>query len=380
MSKENLLENHLYTKAAQKHVPISGTFELLPVCNLDCKMCYIKKSMSEVRQLGGLRSADEWISLGRRAADAGMLFLLLTGGEPFLYPDFQRLYTALHSLGLSIDINSNGTMIDERHVQWLRQIPPRHIKISLYGASEESYRRLCGNGEAFHKVLNAFRMLKDAGIIVYSSITVTPFNFHELDDMLALCKEYGIPVKATSYMFPPLRSAQTHIHEQYRLTPDEAARATFDIARYNNDTAVFDEKSREYASEHYQNFRQIADCGHECGHMTCRAGSCTFWVTWRGEMIPCAMMEFGKYPVMDDNDFQAAWDGIGQIVSGIRTAPECTACPAREACYACAASAYTETGSTSIRPDYPCRMTAEYLRLMKQHADGLSAPTGEHYE
>ena len=370
MATENLLEHHLYTAAAQKRIPISGTFELLPVCNLDCKMCYVKKSMSEVRQLGGLHSADEWIALGRRATDAGMLFLLLTGGEPFLYPEFQRLYTTLHSMGLAIDINSNGTLIDEAQVRWLRQIPPRHVKISLYGASAESYRQLCGSAEAFHKVLRAFRLLKEAGITVYASITVTPHNFHELDEMLALCAEHGVPVQATSYMYPPLRSNRAHIHEEYRLSPEDAARATYQIVRHNNGEAVVMDWAREYAREPYLHFLDHADCGRECGHLTCRAGSCTFWVTWRGEMIPCAMMEFGRIPVMDGHDFQAAWTSITAIADGILTAPQCSACPARKACYGCAASAWCETGATNIRPEYPCRMTDAYLKLMRSLAAG----------
>lgn len=377
MARENLLENHLYTRAAQKRIPISGTFELLPVCNLDCKMCYVKRSMDEVRQMGGLRSADEWIALGRSAVDAGMLFLLLTGGEPFLYPEFRRLYTALHGMGLAIDINSNGTLIDEAQVAWLRQLPPRHVKISLYGASAESYRQLCGSAEAFHKVLRAFRLLKDAGIAVYASITVTPHNFHELDEMLALCASHGVPVKATSYMFPPHRSNRAHIHEQYRLSPEDAAGATCRILRHDRGEEAFLELARDYTGEIYDDFLTAANCGKECGHMTCRGGTCSFWVTWRGRMVPCAMMEFGKAPVMDGWSFLEGWYAISDIGSRIATAPECNACPARKACYGCAASAYCETGDTNVRPDYPCRMTAAYVKLMQEYARGQDPATGE---
>ena len=368
MATENLLENHLYTRAAQKQIPISGTFELLPVCNLDCKMCYVRKSMAEVKALGGLRSADEWIALGRKAVDAGMLFLLLTGGEPFLYPEFRRLYTALHGMGLAIDINSNGTLIDEEQVAWLRQLPPRHVKISLYGASAESYQALCGNADAFHRVLRAFRLLKDAGIAVYASITVTPHNFHELSDMLALCEAHGVPVKATSYMFPPHRSNRAHIHEQFRLSPADAARATCRILRHDRGEEAFLELARDYTDAAYDHFPTA--CGGACGHLTCRGGTCSFWVTWRGEMIPCAMMEFGRAPVMDGMEFLDGWYGITDIAGRIATAPECNACPARKACYGCAASAYCETGSTNVRPDYPCRMTQSYVALMRKAAAG----------
>ena len=366
MSLETQFEQHLYQKAVANLVPISGTFELLPMCNLNCKMCYVKKSASEVEKAGGLFCADDWIQLGRKAVDAGMLFLLLTGGEPFLYPEFEYLYTELYKMGLAIDINSNGTMIGEKEVAMLKKHPPRHIKISLYGASEESYRKLCGNGQAFYKVLNAFKALKEAGVIVYSSITVTPQNYHELEDMLDLCEEYHIPVKSTSYMFPPLRSKNDSYDKDYRLSPEDAAKATMMIAKRNNSEEAFYERAGLYAEQEYQNFTDYIGQGMECGQTKCRAGLCTFWINWRGQMMPCAMMEMGLFPVMGDSDFMEAWRGVNEIIRGIYLSPECTCCPAREACYSCAASAYCETGDTGKRPEYPCQMTAHYMKCMKE--------------
>lgn len=366
MSYENLFEKHLYTKAALNRIPISGTFELLPVCNLDCKMCYVKKSMSEVKRLGGLRSADEWIALGKRAVDAGMLFLLLTGGETFLFPEIEKLYTSLHKMGLAIDINSNGTLIGEQEVSWLKKQLPRHVKISLYGASEDSYQRLCGSKEAFHKVIKAFELLKNAGIIVYSSITVTPSNYEELDEMMDICEYYKIPVKATSYMFPPARSQQAEIYGRYRLSPEDAARATLKIAKRQNDEKVFYERAEQYCEDSYQKYLEFMDESIGCGKMGCRAGFCTFWITWQGEMIPCAMMEFGKYPVMGENNFMEAWRKTNQEVDRIQISSACSQCKARSACYSCAASSYTETGRTDSRPPYVCEMTSHYMRMMKQ--------------
>lgn len=366
MPLETYLENHLYTKAALNRIPISGTFELLPVCNLDCKMCYVKKSMSEVKRLGGLWSADDWIALGKRAVDAGMLFLLLTGGETFLFPEIEKLYTSLHKMGLAIDINSNGTLIGEQEVAWLKKQLPRHVKISLYGSSEESYQNLCGNGKAFKQVLRAFDMLKSAGVTVYSSITVTPSNYSELDEMMDICEDYKIPVKATSYMFPPTRSEQAKIHGQYRLAPEDAARATVKITKRQNDRQIFYEYAEKYCDDTYQKYLEFMGESMECGQMSCRAGFCTFWITWMGEMIPCAMMEFGKYPVMGEHDFMSAWRNVNHEVDRIRLSAKCSQCKVKEACYSCAASSYTETGRTDGIPPYVCEMTSHYMKLMKQ--------------
>ena len=47
-------------------------------------MCYIKMSKEKQESIARLRTKDEWLELAKDAKDRGMLFLLLTGGEPFL--------------------------------------------------------------------------------------------------------------------------------------------------------------------------------------------------------------------------------------------------------------------------------------------------------
>ena len=35
-------------KAREKNIPISGSFELTPLCNLDCKMCYVHLNKAQM--------------------------------------------------------------------------------------------------------------------------------------------------------------------------------------------------------------------------------------------------------------------------------------------------------------------------------------------
>ena len=92
-------------KAAQAGIPLSGTFELTARCNLDCKMCYIHKKANDSLVKKSEMSAAEWIDIARTAQKAGMFLLLVTGGEPFLRPDFFEMYDEFKSLGLSVSIN-----------------------------------------------------------------------------------------------------------------------------------------------------------------------------------------------------------------------------------------------------------------------------------
>ena len=94
------LRKYIYQKAARDRTPVSGTFELTPRCNMNCRMCYIRMSEEEMNARGREYTADEWIRMGRVCAQRGMLFLLFTGGEPFLRKDFRKIYTELKKLGL----------------------------------------------------------------------------------------------------------------------------------------------------------------------------------------------------------------------------------------------------------------------------------------
>ena len=138
MALTNDIEKLLEEDARRRRYPLAVKLELLPVCNLNCKMCYIRTDMAQVRASGGLIPADKWIALAQELRAADTLFLLLTGGEVFLYPEFRRLYTALCGMGFGININTNATLIDEEALAWLREMPPRLMSISLYGASDET--------------------------------------------------------------------------------------------------------------------------------------------------------------------------------------------------------------------------------------------------
>ena len=94
------VERMLLERAKQTGTPASGSIELLPLCNMNCDMCYVRLSREELERQGRLRTAEEWLEIGRQMKDAGVLFLLLTGGEPFLYPEFRKVYLGLRQMGM----------------------------------------------------------------------------------------------------------------------------------------------------------------------------------------------------------------------------------------------------------------------------------------
>lgn len=71
------ITEYLHAKAARQGIPLSGTFELTPLCNMNCRMCYVRMSREQQEAIRPLRTAAQWLELGRQAKEQGLLYLLL---------------------------------------------------------------------------------------------------------------------------------------------------------------------------------------------------------------------------------------------------------------------------------------------------------------
>ena len=195
MEAMNGVERALIERAREQKAPVNGSIELLPLCNMNCDMCYVRMSREEMEKRGRLRTLAEWTDLGRQMAEAGVLFLLLTGGEPLLYPDFKELYLALKRMGMILTINTNGTLIDEEWADFFGRHKPRRVNITLYGADERAYAELCHYPGGFEKTVNAIRLLRSRGVDVKIGGSVTRSNLADLERILAIGRELDVPVR-----------------------------------------------------------------------------------------------------------------------------------------------------------------------------------------
>lgn len=361
---QNPLTKYLYTKASFAKLPISGTFELSPICNFDCKMCYVKKTPKEVLEHNrDAVTLEQWLKIAEDAKTEGMLYLLLTGGEPLLWHGFWELYEKLSKMGLIISINTNGSMIDEAAVERFKQHPPTRINITLYGASDESYEKLCGVKGVFKKVERAIDMLQAAGISVKLNGSLTPDNVYDLDACVRFARDRGLIFETNTYMYPPVRRDASMIGENVRFTPEEAA--YYRLRSYR----------LQFGEERYKNYlRQIKEgsalplgLDESCvdpldGKIRCRAGKAAFWVTWDGWLTPCGMM---IHPEVDlqRTAFDEAWKTLTELSEDIVLSGTCNKCTNRELCHSCAAMALTETGEFTGIPRYLCKMINEMKKI-----------------
>ncbi|MCP4715483.1 MAG: radical SAM protein, partial [Deltaproteobacteria bacterium] len=154
----------LHRNAVSKRIPINGTLELTRRCNLACRHCYNNLPLHDQPARRNELSTAELRRVLDELADAGCLWLLLTGGEPFARSDILDIYSAARDKGFIITLFTNATLISEQIADTLAARPPFSIEVTLYGATEKTYERITGVPGSYERCLRGIRLLQSRGL------------------------------------------------------------------------------------------------------------------------------------------------------------------------------------------------------------------------
>ncbi|MCF0230389.1 MAG: radical SAM protein, partial [Parasporobacterium sp.] len=308
--------------AVRDGVPIQGTFELTPVCDFNCRMCYVHLTADKVQQAGGLMSADEWIRLGREAVDAGTLWLCITGGEPLMHPEFKRIYRELSQMGFFITIQTNASLITDDIIELFSEFPPFLVKITVYGSNDEIYEKVCGVKDGFTRVDRGIRALKEADIQLELVTTVIKDNLNDLPNIYRYISQFGVKWYYCTSAYPSARGAET-----------DAASAAID----EYDATDFREEIRQLIANppHRRDKKPCEMCkGYRTG----------FWVLWDGKMRFCSLM---NEPGIDarNQSLENAWKQLLDFEENLKWPEECASCEARDICVDCMGMVNSYSGS-----------------------------------
>ena len=349
---------YLMQKGAKMHFPVSGTLELTSRCTLDCKMCYIHCKQNDADALKNEKSTSWWLDLIEKMKAHGTLTVLITGGEPLLRPDFDEIYKACAKSGMIMQVNTNGTLITDKIIQLFKEYPPNVVNVTLYGASNETYKKLCGK-EEFDRVYNAIKKLKAEGISVRVNYSITKINKDDFDKAVRLCEDISVPIRATSYMFPATRKCKTPC-EEFRLSAAEAAAMSIHAREL-----IAPEEFKK-SIEAVKNNESLRLCDDDCmtlpgERISCMAGASSFWITYDGFLTPCGML---NYPRIELKSFDEDWESLKKCRSEIVLPEKCANCSLKGLCESCAAATKAETGSFDKVPEYLCEKTKAFYELI----------------
>ena len=228
-------------KWIENRVPLSGTMELDLRCNLRCLHCYRDGEWPT-----GLLTTAEIRSILDQIAKAGTIWLLFTGGEIFLRPDFFEIYRHARDLGFLVTLFTNGTMITERIADRLRDEPPEMVEISLYGFTRETYEAVTGIPGSHVKCYRGVELLSERSIPLKLKTVAMRTNRHELIDMARFAESKGLRFKFDTMINPNFDRSLVPCN--VRLSPEEAVEVDFSLPERLEEYRRYFEPRKDYQS------------------------------------------------------------------------------------------------------------------------------------
>jgi MoaA/NifB/PqqE/SkfB family radical SAM enzyme len=339
-------------RAARDRIPVTAMLELTSRCNFRCQHCYLGDQTQHHASGGKERSTDQVKDSLREWADAGCLYLTITGGDPMMRKDFSEIYRTACELGMLVTVFSNGTLAGDSIIELFREYPPRLLEVSIYGATAPVYESVTKVRSSFEKAWKGILRLHAAGFPLTLKTVVLTLNEHELEMMVAQAEDLGCKFRYDSTVFPCLADG---LQEplSLRVSPEVAV---------NHDTRTPERRKAWAENITKKKDRPTDEYLYQCG-----AGRTAFYADPYGTLSPCLMATKYSYST-EGRSFMDVWRGdLKEIRERKRTGGDnILSGKLQGACTHCPAMNFVETGDEEQESDY-IRQTAElrYETVMK---------------
>ena len=312
----------LEEKARERRIPIHGAFELTPLCNLDCKMCYVHLR-DNCYEFESILSTEKWKDVIKQAYDLGMRKATLTGGECLTHPGFDEIYLYLRELGVGVTVLSNGVLLNRKRIQFFLENKIELIQISLYGSSEDAYYKVTGQ-KVFCEVYENLISMREAGLPVQIAITPNRYMFDDMHQLIELAESLDIPYEINCRLISPRENTGRRTED---LTLDQYIEMYSIRAGYHQ----YQLQRVDPTSLPEENHK-----GKMCNGLNCGAGYSSFTINYKCEMMPCTSLPEYTVPVKKGM-FGEAWEKIHRYAKEYQRPGECEGCIYFSICLHCPA-------------------------------------------
>jgi MoaA/NifB/PqqE/SkfB family radical SAM enzyme len=274
--------------ASRAHIPLSVLFEVTHRCNLGCEHCYLTEGpVGRPRPSRPELSLDEIRLILDQIAEAGTLFLTLSGGEVFIRRDLLSIVAHARSCGLSVSIFTTGTLLTPETATGLAGLHPLSVEVSIYSARPDVHDRITRIPGSHARSLRALRLLKERGVIILIKSPLMSLNSGEGHSIVKLAEELG-----AGYAFDPLLVPR----RDGSLAPVNMSLDQQQLYQIFSDPVIAKELS------------QPVKCLPQPGEEICATGRRHCLISPYGDVYPCMV-----YPVpvgnLREKSFHEIWTG-----------------------------------------------------------------------
>lgn len=342
IKEDNGLFESVRDIAIHKRIPIIVHVDVTYHCNLDCIHCYlIEEGRREI-------DASEIKSILEQLAEAGTIYLTLSGGEILVKENFLEIATYARKLNFAIRLLTNGTLWDKEVAEEVASLNPELVAISIYSTYPEIHDGITRIPGSLQRSISAARMLRSKGIRVKLSTVVMKQNVGDYRSVWELARELGASFQGDYRLTPKTNGDKQPLKF---LVGDDNIRTLladpiFSIGR--------DESEPQQVGSGV--FTEVP-CG--AGHMSC-------YISPYGDMHPCVQLPINCGNVMQLN-FEQIWRHSPELEKfrsvTFSELHKCNHCNLLEYCRVCVGLNYVESGDLLSPSPRACR-EAELMKML----------------
>ncbi|EMT38020.1 radical SAM additional 4Fe4S-binding SPASM domain-containing protein [Thermoanaerobacter thermohydrosulfuricus] len=278
--------------------PLTASYEITPFCNLMCKHCYNRYKSTNHLDIE-LSYKKQIVSTLKQL---GVLEVVLCGGEPFIDKDILNVIEHAKSLDLRLIILTNGLLITEEIIVYLKKILDKYdiIQFSIDDIidDEESTQRNLTLEEKLI-VLNNLKKLISIDINVIVNIVPTILNQHYIIKLGKKLIELGVKnIGATPYVPMGGKNADL-IKPDYKLLAD--IHKYLDV--YAKSKGInYSGGIEGHVCQSYVEYRKNNSLQQQNKRRVCDAAEFNIHVSYNGNLYPCVFMEKDEFLIGSISD------------------------------------------------------------------------------
>ena len=331
--------------------PLNAHLDVTYRCDLDCGHCYLDNKTTWPEM-----TTAEWFNVLEQLHDAGVMFLVWSGGDVLMRSDFAELLSKASTLGLMSRVKTHGGQVDQAWAEHFARNKVGRMDVSVFSLRAEVHDALTRRPGSLTNTLRGIAAARQAGVPVKVSCWVQPAI---VDEIGAICRHFedqGCQITFDTRTMLDHSATPQLAHLQ--LAGDDLLRAR---------TAIL-------LAQPTIRPRRIAE---RPSHEPCSAGRTLVYVSPDGELWPCINFPMALGNLRDKPLLQIWQESAArkQLVTwDNRERTGCQSCAGSGFCFYCPGDAYKTTGDFRKAPGhFHAEARARMLAWEEVHGDTFSA-------
>ncbi|MGB0887172.1 MAG: GTP 3',8-cyclase MoaA [Vicingaceae bacterium] len=167
-------------------------------CNLRCTYCMPEEGI-QLSEKENVLTHEEIIALAKEFVKLGVNKIRLTGGEPLIKKNIEKIIRELTALPISLGITTNGILLD-KYIDLFKECGAKDINISLDTLDKEKFELMTRRDYYDRVMSNIYQCILAGFNVKINAVLIKGTNDNEIVDFIEFTKDKNVSLRFIEFM------------------------------------------------------------------------------------------------------------------------------------------------------------------------------------